>query len=291
MGSNNHNDWSDMDDFDNARVKSGGRRVPGQSFDSTIVGSMECPKCKGTGNVTIGYANMRVVSCFTCQGTGRVTQERLNRQAGARKAKVTREQNRVAGIAAFREANPELAEWLDRKAAKGNFRFASDLHAQLNERGKLSEKQVAALVKCKAREDERNAAFQAEREAAAPKVEGEGADALSAFFAKAKAKRPKVRTANFVFSKAPDTGRNAGAVYVKARTDGEYIGKIANGKFFSSRAATPDDVAKVAEVMRDPLAAAVAFGRESGTCSVCGRELTDPASIAAGIGPVCAAGF
>jgi len=30
------------------------------------------------------------------------------------------------------------------------------------------------------------------------------------------------------------------------------------------------------------------FGRESGRCMVCGRELTNPESIEAGIGPVCA---
>jgi hypothetical protein len=32
----------------------------------------------------------------------------------------------------------------------------------------------------------------------------------------------------------------------------------------------------------------VRYGRATGNCSCCGRELTDPASIAAGIGPVCA---
>lgn len=33
------------------------------------------------------------------------------------------------------------------------------------------------------------------------------------------------------------------------------------------------------------------FGVETGTCCVCGRELTNPASVAAGIGPVCASRF
>lgn len=33
---------------------------------------------------------------------------------------------------------------------------------------------------------------------------------------------------------------------------------------------------------------AAAFGRETGTCCSCGRALTNPASIEAGIGPVCA---
>lgn len=36
---------------------------------------------------------------------------------------------------------------------------------------------------------------------------------------------------------------------------------------------------------------AAAFGHRFGSCIVCGRELTDPASVAAGIGPVCAKRF
>lgn len=37
-----------------------------------------------------------------------------------------------------------------------------------------------------------------------------------------------------------------------------------------------------------PLEAAKAYGREIGCCGVCNRTLTNPDSIAAGIGPVCA---
>lgn len=32
-------------------------------------------------------------------------------------------------------------------------------------------------------------------------------------------------------------------------------------------------------------------GRESGVCQICGRVLTDPASVARGIGPECAKNF
>jgi hypothetical protein len=35
----------------------------------------------------------------------------------------------------------------------------------------------------------------------------------------------------------------------------------------------------------------VAYGRATGSCSCCGRELTDPVSIEAGIGPICAGRF
>lgn len=33
------------------------------------------------------------------------------------------------------------------------------------------------------------------------------------------------------------------------------------------------------------------YGRRTGTCCSCGRRLTNPASINAGIGPICAEGF
>lgn len=41
----------------------------------------------------------------------------------------------------------------------------------------------------------------------------------------------------------------------------------------------------------DPEAAAVLHGKLSGRCSVCSRDLTDPASIERGIGPICADKF
>lgn len=56
-------------------------------------------------------------------------------------------------------------------------------------------------------------------------------------------------------------------------------------------AATPDRLRAVRDLMAegsDVMAAAVTYGRRTGRCGVCGRELTDPDSIAAGIGPVCA---
>lgn len=41
-------------------------------------------------------------------------------------------------------------------------------------------------------------------------------------------------------------------------------------------------------IKNDPLAAAKAYGTELGVCGVCHKTLTDPESIANGIGPVCA---
>jgi hypothetical protein len=54
------------------------------------------------------------------------------------------------------------------------------------------------------------------------------------------------------------------------------------------------DSTEIIEALRvlvgDPKAAAIAYARQSGRCALCGRTLTVPASIEAGIGPVCAKG-
>lgn len=76
------------------------------------------------------------------------------------------------------------------------------------------------------------------------------------------------------------------------------IGKIENGTvtYFPSKAApigvsrdAMEDTLRTLE--KNPLEAAKASGRLSGRCCSCGRDLTDPDSIEAGIGPICAQKF
>lgn len=50
-------------------------------------------------------------------------------------------------------------------------------------------------------------------------------------------------------------------------------------------------MALLAEIEADPLATAQKYGKLAGRCCSCGRDLTDPASIEAGIGPICAEKF
>jgi hypothetical protein len=49
-----------------------------------------------------------------------------------------------------------------------------------------------------------------------------------------------------------------------------------------------DLTTKLLAIDQDPEAAAVLYGKASGNCSICGRDLTDPESIERGIGPICA---
>lgn len=102
-------------------------------------------------------------------------------------------------------------------------------------------------------------------------------------------KRPKLRLGSFMFSRAPDTGKNAGSIYVK---EGEaYLGKVTGGEFLPTRECGDDRKAKVVAVAADPASAAKAYGLRTGTCSCCGRGLTNGASIDLGIGPICAEKF
>lgn len=122
---------------------------------------------------------------------------------------------------------------------------------------------------------------------------------LSAAFDRAKEKGlrfPKMYLlggdTKLVFSRAPDHGKNPGAIYVKESSNsGIYLGKIANGKFFKSFDCTRAQVDAVMAACADPENAAIAYGKTFGVCSCCGRDLTDPASVERGIGPICADNF
>jgi hypothetical protein len=69
----------------------------------------------------------------------------------------------------------------------------------------------------------------------------------------------------------------------------KYLGKVTTAGCDSR---LPDTVKEtIMGAANDPLSAAIRYGKVSGECSCCGRELTDPKSIEAGIGPICATKF
>lgn len=76
----------------------------------------------------------------------------------------------------------------------------------------------------------------------------------------------------------PVTGRWAGYTFVKVQaSDDLYPVKNA-----------ADRQRILAAIAVDPRKASILYGKEIGACGVCGKTLTDPESIANGIGPVCA---
>ena len=178
---------------------------------------------------------------------------------------------------------PEI-KWIIAHAGTND--FAASLDKARLRSGNLTENQVAAVTRIIARQSA------APVNAVAAVAVAGGVEKMQAAFATAMSnglKRPKIRLADFVLKLAPATGRNAGAIYVTSSTD--YLGKIAEGQFTASHDCTAEKLAEIVALCSDPIQSAIAYGRQTGACACCGRELTDPASIERGIGPICAEKF
>ena len=170
---------------------------------------------------------------------------------------------------------PEI-KWIIANAAKNDFAFSLD--RQLLSKGSLTDAQLAAVAR------------KLVPAAGAVTVAGAGVQAVQTAFATASAnglKRPKLRLGGYVLSLAPAAGRNAGAISVKA-TDEQYLGKIVDGQFHPTRECTDEQRDEIVRLCANPVESAIAYGKQTGICACCGRELTDPESIERGIGPICA---
>jgi hypothetical protein len=101
------------------------------------------------------------------------------------------------------------------------------------------------------------------------------------------AKAPSLRFAGVTLSMAKDDSQNRGFIYIKV--NGEYAGKISPvGRLMPGGGFTKDQVqAWLDGPELNPEDAAISYGRETGRCSCCGRELTNALSIELGIGPIC----
>lgn len=234
-----------------------------------------CGKCRGTGQTRWGV-------CFRCNGKRGKTFKTAPAERAKKRAQVAAKRQRTAeeSIEAFKVEHPDVWAWID----GNNFGFAIAMHDAIGKYGSLTENQLAASRRCIANLAAAKAAS-AERKENAPTIE---IAAIEDAFKRAlgKVKKPRLRIGNFRFSLAPAHGQNAGAIYVR---DGqEYLGKIVGGKFLTIRSCGAEREAEVIKIAADPKTATIAHGRKFGQCGVCGIELTDPDSIAAGIGPVCA---
>jgi hypothetical protein len=115
---------------------------------------------------------------------------------------------------------------------------------------------------------------------------------IHAMFSKAQEaglKKLQYRAEGLVLSLAKPHSTNPGAIYVK-RKSGAYLGKVVGQKFLAY-GATDADQAALRTIAADPAEAATRYGKMTRECSCCGRELSDPDSVAAGIGPVCASNW
>jgi Family of unknown function (DUF6011) len=119
-------------------------------------------------------------------------------------------------------------------------------------------------------------------------------EAIATAFATARKNQignPKLRLGSFLFSRAPDTGRNSGSIYVKDAASREYLGKVTGGKFVAAMSCDAVTTKEIVEIAADPASAAKAYGQKTNKCSVCNRTLTAGESVDLGIGPICAQNF
>ena len=191
--------------------------------------------------------------------------------------RVTARQALLNRMHAFEEQYPGLGTFLKESASWSD--FAGSLYEHLITKGSLSEKQIAAAQSMRAKVGAPKAA---------PATVEVDLGSIRETFDRAIAKglkRPTYRAEGLVISKAPDHGKNAGALYVKR--DDEYQGKLVGKAFLAARSAAAETPEALKRIAGNPEAAAIRYGRETGVCSCCGRKLTVALSIERGIGPVC----
>lgn len=111
-------------------------------------------------------------------------------------------------------------------------------------------------------------------------------------------KHPSVRLADdaghyMILSLAGPTSKNPGCIYVKGeRGSDQYFGKITPaGKFFPVGSCPASIETQLQLFANDPEGVAAKYGKLTGRCCFCGRNLTDDRSTEMGYGPVCAKKF
>ena len=237
-----------------------------------------CGQCAGTGL----YAGVRVhqekTNCFACRGKGYFkTDPRKLEKAKLQRAKKKRDA--IESAQALNIATPiyasvvSMANWNE---------LAASLLEQHNQGKAWSEKQILAIQGMVARMEERRALRAAEAQAV-------DLSAIVNLFVTAKSsgyKRPVYRAEGLKISLAPESSANAGALYVKTAQD-EYIGKVSDGKFYGTNAASEEHKRALTIIAINPRDAAIRYGRQTGNCACCGRALSNKESIDRGVGPIC----
>jgi len=236
--------------------------------------------------------------------------QRLARVAPARNSQDRAESN----YSRFQAAEPEVCEWL--RAKSFSFGFAASLLEGVFRFGSLTERQLEAARRCMARDNDRLAVNSASvaanpptapaspavtfvPPAPAPRIEIDGSRINQAFTAAVAngLTRPRLRYGDLLLSLAGSSSRFPGNVFVKFENT-TYIGRLDGTRFVPGRGwaslsseqqkATLENLRSIAH---DPIAAAANHGHSTGNCACCGRFLSDPPSVARGIGSICVTRF
>jgi len=244
-----------------------------------------CPKCNGSGRF-IGYTGRYLGPCHRCKGSGKLT---FKRSFDERKARRDRKAERKQEATnAWRDAHPEEVSWMIAKWA--TFDFAARMLEAVNKYGSLTERQLDAVRRCIAKDktrDEERAARQAKAQAEAVSIDVSRIHQAFELAVRAKIARPKLRLGDFTFK----LGKDQTTVLVIDKARDTMLGKVVEGKFQRRRECDDATAEQIIACAADPAAAAVAYGKRTGSCAICGRRLDRDESINRGIGPICAERF
>jgi hypothetical protein len=250
-----------------------------------------CTACAGSGFYRGVRMHQVQDKCFACNGRGYFLtspeQRRKGRSAAAsRRAKAAEEKQRQLNKAVdqWKTDNAGLHAYLISVCHWNN--FAQGLLQSVEDWGGLTDGQRDAAVRMQDKHNAREADKEAEL-ADKPTID---LTRIKELFDRALAsglKKPVLRLGALSLKLAPKTGKNPGCTYVFDHDD--YAGKVTpDGKFIALKSAPAAIEGELIALASDPLAALTAYGKRTGNCSCCGRPLTNPVSVAAGIGPICA---
>lgn len=282
-------DFSDLDESDaelNAHV-SGIDVTQNKTFleysAATGLPKEPCRACSGSGKF-YGYSGRVVGECYRCKGTGKVSiraQKGVEtRKRNAQEKALTKERERTA----WREQHADVWQWCYEHQDHNNFALA--MWVKLGEYGSLTENMVNAVRKILTQYQERAAARAAALVQAEP--QGSGLD-LSKLPAGCYAVPLGDTRLKLLIQKPSPPSKWAGWVFVADAAEyghRQKYGKQPPGKTYTGRL-----IPELTQILQDPKAAAIAYGRLTGTCAVCGRHLEDAESVKRGIGPICAGKF
>lgn len=283
-------DFDDLEFLPDAKGKSA-NTVSGAmaiaNFEAPATFTETCTKCNGSGQWR-SYSGYTIRTCFACKGKGfKSFKTDPTARAASREYAATRKvATQTKNTEDFATNYPVEYEWLTSSAP--TFAFAASLLDAVAKYGDLSEKQLAAvrsiLAKRAAREEAKVAAKANATEVDVTKIQTAFDTARANHVPK-----PKLNLGNFTFSRAPDHGRNPGAIYVK---EGEtYLGKIVGGKLLPQLECTETRSSEIAAIAADPYAAALAYGERTRRCAICAHKLTNGVSVDIGIGPICRSNY
>ena len=259
-----------------------------------------CSRCYGTGRYTGPRVHQAASHCFACKGKGWFTTPPGQREKQRAKRAESAAKRKAEAIGRYHgpSGGNGMLEFLGRAMAWSG--FAADLHGRILGGRMLTEKQEAAVTRMMESQADREAKRKAEREAEAARP-AQFAKLVAAFDAMAKGlKWPKLYLATDDGERVTISRAGSGARYPHSLnvTDGkpygenQWFGRITTDGKAQLKKDTPQGVLDLlAELERDPQETVRVVGKRIGHCGVCGRELTNPESIANGIGPICAERF